>query len=94
MKRKRINAESYHFEEELYKMYIQGEYTNRKPKDVLLKVIQGELSKNQLKLVEMYYFQHISMVEISKMLDITPSTVSRTLKRARIKIERFMKYFF
>ena len=94
MKRKRINAESYHFEEELYKMYIQGEYTNREPKDVLLKVIQGELSKNQLRLVEMYYFQHISMVEISKMLDVTPSTVSRTLKRARIKIERFMKYFF
>lgn len=93
MKKKRINIESYHFEEELYKMYLKGEYTNHKPKDILLKVLQDELNKNQLNLIEMYYFQHINMVEIGKRLNKSPSTVSRTIKRAKEKIKRIMKYF-
>ncbi|MGN1411694.1 MAG: RNA polymerase sigma factor [Oscillospiraceae bacterium] len=94
MRKKRINTDSYHFEEELYKIYNQGEYGNAKPKDVLSKVLKNELSENQLRLVELYYFQHINMVDIAKMLDRSPSTISRTLKRARKNIEKIMQYFF
>jgi RNA polymerase sigma factor (sigma-70 family) len=91
--RKRINADSYLFEEEIYKMYLQGELTNYKPKDIMLKVLQQELTEIQLSLVEMYYFQHMNMVQIAEVLGKDTSTISRTLKRARQRIKRFMKYF-
>lgn len=41
----------------------------------------------------LYYFKETDIVRISEMLGITPQAVSAAMKRARLKIYQFMKYY-
>lgn len=54
--------------------------------------IREELTPRQRQLVEMYYIKQMPMHYIARELGIAPSTVSRTLTRARKRLERCLKY--
>ena len=95
MKRKRISVDSYHFEEELFKISnapIEDVSINDNLKKRLVQVLTNELNKNQLELINMYYYEHRTMKEIAQLLGKDQSTISRTIKRARDKVSRFLKY--
>lgn len=65
----------------------------RKLKKVMLNVINNELTSRQKEIIMLYYFKDMDIVRISKLLGITPQAVSALMKRARLKIYRFMQYY-
>jgi len=62
-------------------------------KKVLLNVIKNELTARQKQIIMLYYFKEMNIVEIAQQLDVSPQAVSAALKRARLKIYRFMQYY-
>ena len=54
--------------------------------------IREELTPRQRQIVEMYYIKQMPMHYIARELGVVPSTVSRTLARAKIRLERCLKY--
>lgn len=65
----------------------------RRLKRVMLNVINNELTPRQKEIIMLYYFKETDIVRISEMLGITPQAVSAAMKRARLKIYQFMKYY-
>ncbi|MGI5986277.1 MAG: sigma-70 family RNA polymerase sigma factor [Oscillospiraceae bacterium] len=51
-----------------------------------------ELTDRQRELVSLYYLEQMSMTEIAHNLGLSPSTVSRTLKRGRVRLRKYLKY--
>ncbi len=60
----------------------------------LRKVMRNELTPRQRQMVTMYYFQRKNIPVIAEELGLNRSTVSRTLKRGRDRIQKFLKYSF
>ena len=58
----------------------------------LKQVREKELTPRQRKVLELHYEQGLSGVEIAEELGINPSTVSRTLSRARERLRRYLQY--
>lgn len=56
------------------------------------KVVDEELTVRQRQMMEMYYYQRLSMPEIALELGVSPSSVSRTIMRGRGKIRKYLKY--
>jgi RNA polymerase sigma-70 factor (ECF subfamily) len=65
----------------------------RKIKKILLNVINNELTPRQKEIVMLYYFKEMDIVAIGKQLGVTPQAVSAAMKRARLKLLRFMQYY-
>ncbi|MEF9970991.1 MAG: sigma-70 family RNA polymerase sigma factor [Oscillospiraceae bacterium] len=55
-------------------------------------VIREELTERQEELIRLYYFEQMSMTEIAQRLGLSPSTVSRTIKRGRERLCKYLKY--
>lgn len=53
---------------------------------------EQELTPRQKQMVEMHFEQNMSVSEIAQDLGVNVSTVSRTLKRAKDRIRRYLKY--
>ena len=53
---------------------------------------EKELTPNQRRVLELRYEEGLSGVEIAAKLGISPSTVSRTLQRARNRLRRYLQY--
>lgn len=51
-----------------------------------------ELTSRQRELIFLYYIEEKNMTEIAGSLGISPSTVSRTLKRGRSRLRKYLKY--
>ena len=51
-----------------------------------------ELTDRQRELIELYYLENMNMTEIAQRLELSPSTVSRTLKRGRGRLRKYLKY--
>lgn len=51
-----------------------------------------ELTHRQRELISLYYLEEISMTEIAHRLGISPSTISRTLKRGKTRLKKYLKY--
>lgn len=68
-------------------LYIEGNLSNR-----VRVAMNEELTDRQRELINLYYIEQMSMTEIAKTLDLSPSTVSRTLKRGRIRLKKYLKY--
>lgn len=70
-----------------------GESTDD-PKQIMLKrrllkeFISFNLTKTQKQYIILYYKDNLTVTEIAKRFGVVPSTVSRTIKRARIKLYR------
>lgn len=63
-------------------------------KRILTKIINNELSERQKQVINLYYFKNMTIVSIAEMLNLSPSSVSITLRRARNRIIKYMKYYF
>lgn len=68
-------------------LYIEGNLSNR-----VRAAMNEELTDRQRELINLYYIEQMSMTEIAQTLDLSPSTVSRTLKRGRIRLKKYLKY--
>lgn len=64
-----------------------------KLKRMLLNVINNELTARQKEIIMLYYFKEMNIVRIAELFDITPQAVSASMKRARLKIYQYMKYY-
>ncbi len=56
------------------------------------RVIQHELTQIQREVLTAYYFQEMTIPEIAQMRGVNKSTISRTLKRAEMRMQRCLKY--
>ncbi len=54
--------------------------------------VEESLTPRQRQLVEMYYIRQMPMHYIARELNLNVSTVSRTLARAKARLERCLKY--
>ena len=68
-------------------LYVGGNLANR-----VRIAINEELTQRQSELINLYYLEQMSMTEIARNLSLSPSTVSRTLKRGRNRLKRYLKY--
>ena len=53
---------------------------------------ERELTPRQQEMLSLYYDQHLTMKEIALRLGINISTVSRTLQRARTRLQHSLRY--
>lgn len=53
---------------------------------------EQELTERQREMVSLYYDQGMTMPQIAEQLGVNRSTVSRTLRRARARLYRFLRY--
>lgn len=60
----------------------------------LYRAIRTQLTKRQTQLMQMYYFQHMTMTEIAQELHINKATVSRTLSTAIRRLTELAAVYF
>ena len=53
-----------------------------------------DLTAHQRHVMDLYYDQHLTVMEIAAMLGKNKSSVSRTLHRGRERLRRYLKYAF
>lgn len=53
---------------------------------------EQELTPRQRQTVDMYFDRRMSISEIARELGVSPSSVSRTLRRAQTRLRRFLRY--
>lgn len=53
---------------------------------------EQELTPRQQDLLRLHYEQNLTVTEIAERLQVHPSTVSRTLRRARERLRRCLQY--
>ena len=58
----------------------------------LASAIQEELTPRQREILQMSLSENLSQVQIARKLGVDKSTVSRTLARARRRLERVLRY--
>ncbi len=60
----------------------------------VIMAIDEELTNKQREVLLLYYFEGKSTIEIAKMLGVNKSSVSRLLSRAKMRIQKVLKYNF
>ena len=58
----------------------------------LLRAIREELTPRQREVLTLYYAKSMSVNDIAALLEVYPSTVSRTLQRAEQRLFRCLRY--
>ena len=56
--------------------------------------LESELTPRQRQMVVLYYDRRLSMRQIARLLGVQPSTVTRTLQRARRRLEHSLRDTF
>ncbi len=59
---------------------------------LLRTALREELTARQAQMVRMYYLEQRTMRDIARALGVNPSTVSRTLAAARVRLKRCLRY--
>ena len=85
-----VSIESAEFE--LWQQKTAGGSSKHVDSGILRRVIAERLTDRQREYISDYYFGMMNIYEIAKTRGIAPSTVSRTLKRARHRIFDALKY--
>lgn len=88
-----IFGDRYPWEREIYSAGDNSE-SIAKMKRAVIDIMEEELTARQREAVENYYFKNMTVTEIAKQQGVNKSTVSRHLKRARIKIKKCLQYGF
>ena len=75
---------------------FEGYLGPRLPREIQLqrvrRVIREDLTELQQEILTAYYFQEMTIPQIAEIRGVNKSTVSRTLKRAEQKLQRYLKY--
>ena len=75
---------------------FEGYLGPRLPREIQLqrvrRVIREELTDLQREVLTAYYFQEMTIPQIAQIRGVNKSTISRTLKRAEQKLQRYLKY--
>ena len=75
---------------------FEGYLGPRLPREIQLqrvrRVIREELTQLQREVITAYYFQEMTIPQIARIRGVNKSTISRTLKRAEQKLQRYLKY--
>ncbi len=85
---------------EMFNLLNSSENTNTNSeklkiaKKALKKVVEEQLSTRQKQVIVLYYYKKLDMPEIARLLSVNVSTISRTLKRARQNIIKYLKFYF
>lgn len=58
----------------------------------LPQAIELELTERQRQMVIMYFYENKNTSQIARELQLNPSTVSRTLRRAAQRLQRVLRY--
>lgn len=58
----------------------------------LRRACERELTPCQKQALKLHYEEGLSVTEIARRLDVNPSTVSRTLRRAHERLRHFLQY--
>jgi RNA polymerase sigma-70 factor (ECF subfamily) len=87
MENQLFQSEIYDDEEQCNKLKI----TNAKK--IIHQVINSELTPRQREILILYFIKNYNTVEISKLLSVNKSTVSRTLNRAINNIKKYTMYY-
>jgi len=66
----------------------------QKIQEILIDVIKNDLSEKQRIYITDYFYTNLKMADIAKIHNVNVSTVSRTIKKAKVKIEKILKYYF
>jgi RNA polymerase sigma factor (sigma-70 family) len=80
-----------------YKTYLSmlGE-NNSATQSLLIKnlgrAIREELTEKQWQSIRMYYIEGIKMQDIAQILGVNISTVSRSIKRGKLRLKRCLRY--
>lgn len=95
---KRVSMDALEFDKKISELsFSKDAQTNsenvEKVKCIMAKVIKNELTPRQRETIVLYYYKGMGISEIADMLGLTPSSVSRTIKRARDKIYNYLKYY-
>lgn len=79
-----------------YNSRFEGDNTQNRKKmlQMIEKVANGELTSRQKECLFMYYAKDMKMCEISDVLGICISCVSRHIKKAKQKIQKTMAYYY
>ena len=77
--------------------FVAGDDTGNRSRDLkrlLRRVIDGELTMEQKRVLYLYYYKRMNQKEIAEMVGTSPQAVSRMLLRATKRIKKVMEYFF
>ena len=69
------------------------ETLNRLKKNLAI-AIESELTDRQREIITMAFFRKMRVTDIAEELRLSKSTVSRSLERAKAKLEKALKYSF
>lgn len=81
-----------------YRAYLRSLYgeDNSKSRRKLIRNLRTamaeELTKKQLQYLTLYYVDGVKMVSIAEEMGVNKSTVSRTLKRGKSRLQKCLKY--
>ena len=66
------------------------------PKEIQLRrmqrVMEAELTPPQKEVLMLYYFEELRPAEIARIRGVNRSTITRTLRRAEQRLQKFLKY--
>ena len=95
---RRVSMDALEFDKKISELSSEEAESNsgliEKVKCTMAKVIKNELTPRQREIIVLYYYKGFGVSEIADKLDLAPSTVSRTIKRARDRIYKFLKYYY
>lgn len=95
---RRVSMDALEFDKKISELSADDAGTNteliEKVKCTMAKVIKNELTPRQREIIVLYYYKGLGVSEIADKLRLAPSTVSRTIKGARDKIYKFLKYYY
>ncbi len=96
---RRVSFDSLEFDSKLSNLAFSEdneECTEKREKirKIMARIIKNDLTARQREIIVLYYYSGKGVTEIAQILKIAPSTVSRTIKAARNKIFKYMKYYF
>ena len=58
----------------------------------LPRAMEEELTARQRQIVEMHFYEDLTVTQIAQQLKVHPSTVTRTLQRSAEKLQRVLRY--
>ena len=74
-------------------LHLTNEQEYKQLLRILTKVIAGELTERQQQCIVMRYYRNLTVTEIAVRLGIGKSTVSRHIKKARMRLYKLLDYY-